>query len=365
MIEQHRSDQWEMSDATLRPPALIDGALLDQLRKTLVSVTQPWWRGERVSENGLIYGVNIAGSRPPLVWCFQGYEEFAALAGALGADQPLYGMRSGHLVVGTSAEAHMHMAVAYAAEVHSLGLSGPLFLGGNCQGALLAQKMAQILMVSGRAVSLLFGLNPFLFTPYPGRAAIIVGRYDCTNPFHRLHEADALLRANMPHSTIDTLPSEHGKLFSGKVLGLWSDILRRRMDEALGTFPGSFPDWSLRAEVTAPSLMTVPPGGLCDVPITLRNTSDVTWAPTKQSGLSVGNHWRNADGEILQWLDGRQSFECYLRRGDSVDLVLLVRAPGKEGEYVLEIDVEQAGIMWLSEIGVQTALCRVTVSAAA
>ena len=362
MIEQSEASQGEASDAVVRRPGLIDTALLDQFRKTLVSVTQPWWRGERVSENGLIYGVNVAGSRPPLFWCFQGYEEFAAFARALGPDQPLYGMRSGHLVVDTSAEAHMHMAVICASEIHSLGLSGPLFLGGNCQGALLAQKMAQILIAAGRAVSLLITLNPFLFTPYPGRAAIIVGRYDCTNPFHRFHNADGLLRANMPHCTVDTLPSEHNKVFNDRILGLLSVIVRRRMDEALDTYPGGFPVWSCRAEITAPPLMTVAASTVCDVPVTLRNTSDITWAPARQSGLSVGNHWRFADGGILQWLDGCQPLDRPLPPGDSVELVLVVRAPGQEGEYLLEIDVQHAGVMWLSEIGVQAASCRVTVS---
>lgn len=362
MTEETEAGPDDVSQATPSRPGLIDAQLLDQLCKTVVSVTEPWWRGERVSANGLIYGVNVAGSRPPLFWCFQGYEEFASFARALGPDQPLYGMRSGHLVVATSAEIHMHMAINYAAEIHSLGMPGPLFLGGNCQGALLAQKMAQIIVASGQAVALLIGLNPFFFTPYSGRTALIVGRHDCTNPFLRFHDADALLRANLPHCTVDTLPSEHGKVFGGRVLDLLSDVVRRRMDEASGTYPGGFPLWSLTAATTAPSFMTVAPGSLCEVPVSVRNTSDIHWPPTGRSGLSVGNHWRNTDGSLLQWLDGAQAFDRPVPPGETLDLTLLVRAPGTEGEYVMEIDVQHAGVMWLSEIGVPPALCRVTVS---
>ncbi len=362
MNEQFRSGQQEVPSAARRRPALLDNALLDQLRKTVVAVTEPWWRGELVSENRLIYGANIAGTRPPLFWCFQGYEEFANFAGALGPDQPLYGMRSGHMVVATSAEIHMHLAVSYAAEIHSLGLPGPLFLGGNCQGALLAQKIAQILTTAGEAVSLLVSLNPFLFMPYPGRTAIIVGQHDCTNPLLRLHDAEALLRANMPQSTVDTLPYEHGRIFSGRILSLLSEVVLRRMDEALDTYPGGFPIWSARAEIAAPSTMTAAAGSLFDVPVTLRNTSDITWGPTSQSGFSLGNHWRHADGSIAQWLDGRQPLNHPLRPGDAVEINLLVRAPARAGDYRLEIDVEHAGVMWLSEIGVQPATCRVPVS---
>lgn len=349
--------------STPAPPArgLINPALLEQLRKTVVSVTEPWWRGERIGRNGLIYGANIAGSRPPLFWCFQGYEEFANFAAALGPDQPLYGMRSGHLVVATSAEIHLHLAINYAEDLQSLGLPGPLFLGGNCQGALLAQKIAQILTAAGRPVSLLIGLNPFIFSPYSGRTALIVGQYDCTNPFLRFHDAEAVARANLPHCSMDILPSEHGRIFSGRILDLLSDVVRRRMDEAMGTFPGSFPAWSLNADIAAPAAMTMAPGSLCDVPVTLRNTSDMPWAPTGESGLWLGNHWRHADGSVLHWLDGRQRLEHVLRPGEVADLVLLVRAPAREGDYLLEVDIEHAGVMWLSEIGVRPAICRARV----
>ncbi len=362
MTETFGSGRQEAPVTAPRPRDLIDPDLLDRLRATLVSVTQPWWQGEFISKNGLIYGVNIAGSRPPLFWCFQGYEEFAAFGRALGPDQPLYGMRSGHLVAPTSAENHMHMAVILASEIHSLALAGPLFLGGNCQGALLAQKIAQILIAAGQAVSLLICLNPFIFMPYSGRAAMIVGRYDATNPFHRLHDADAALRANIPHSTVDILPSEHGKLFRGTIVTLLSDIVRRRMDEASQTHTGSFPVWSIQAAITAPAAMTMTVGSLCDVQITLRNTSDIAWAPTHQSGLSVGNHWRHADGSMVQWLDGLTSLNHPLLPGDSVDLVIMVRAPRRKGQYLLEFDVHHAGIMWLSEMGVKISSCEVSVS---
>lgn len=346
--------------------AFVDPDLLGQILKTVASLTKPWWRGEVVSENGLIYGVNTGGSRPPLFWCFQGYQEFANFARALGPDQPLYGMRSGHMVVETSRENHIHLSLIYAAEIQSLGLSGQIFLGGNCQGALMAQKTAQILIAHGSSVALLISLNPFFFTPYSGRAALIVGRHDITNPLQRFHDAEAVLRANMPHCSVDTLPSEHGKLFAGRIVSLLSDIVRRRMDEAAGTFPGSFPVWSLRAEFSLSAPPVMAPGSLCDVAVTVKNTSDMAWEPTQQSGLSVGNHWRSPDGStVLQWLDGMAALSEAILPGASADLSLLVRAPAAEGDFQLEIDLEHAGIMWLSELGGPRTTCTVSVNPAA
>lgn len=364
MTDTSGADRTAAPDGMPCRQGLIDPALLDHLRKTVAAVTRPWWRGEVVSENELIYGVNLAGSRPPLLWCFQGYAEFSALAAALGPDQPLYGMRSGHLVVETSARNHLHMAIVFAQEVQSLGLSGPLCLGGNCQGAMQAQKIAQILTASGQAITLLIGLNPFLFMPYAGRTALIFGRHDTTNPLHRFHDAETCLRANLPNCTIDTLPSEHGKLFGGRILGLWSAVVRRRMDEAAGTFPGSFPIWSLSAGITVPAQLAMTAGRLYDVPVTLRNTTETVWRPGCESGLSVGNHWRRADGRLVQWLDGQRSLDRPLPPGASADMGLLVRAPDEEGEYLLEVDVQQAGVMWLSELGKKPATCRVDISPA-
>lgn len=352
-------------DAPAAPPrasAWIDMALFDRIRNAVAGVSRPWWQGEVVSENGLIYGTNLGGSRPPLIWCFQGHGEFAAFARALGPDQPLYGMRSGHMILSTSAENHLHMAMVCVQELHSLGLPGPVFIGGNCQGALLAQKMAQLITASGRPVSLLVELNPMILTPYAGRTALIVGRYDKTNPFSRFHDPDTLLRANLPNCTIDTLPSQHGEMFSGRILALLSAAVRRRMDEAAEAFPGSFADWSLRAELSVPPRLEIAAGSLQEVPVTLRNSSDFAWPPSSQSGISVGNHWFQTDGSLVQWLDGQQGFERPVPPGEGLDLTLLVRAPGKPGEYLLKIDVQQAGIMWLSETGIETAASLVSVS---
>jgi hypothetical protein len=343
---------------------LLDPVLLPQLRKTIVSVTEPWWQGEMVSANGLIYGLNLSGARPPLFWCFQGYDEFAALARGLGPDQPLYGMRSGNLVLPATAGNEFHMALNYAQEIHSLGLKGPLILGGNCQGSQMAQKMAQILIAASVPVSLFVCLNPYLFSPYPGRTAVIVGQYDVTNPFHRFHKAAALLRANIPQATVDILPSEHGKVFSGGALAQLCEVVRRRMDEAAGTYPGGFPLWFRQAEISAPSELTMAAGSLAEVPVVVRNTSEDEWGPSSQSGLSAGNHWRNTDQSILQWLDGSQSFDAPLMPGEAVELSLLVRAPDKAGDYLLEIDVEHAGVLWLGETGVKTAVCKALVTPA-
>ena len=340
---------------------VIDPALIVEIRDKIVSVTQPWWRGDFISENGLIYGCNIGGSRPPLFWCFQGYQEFDALAQALGPDQPLYGMRSGHLIIAPSQDDYLHMAYAYAQEILSLGLPEPLVLGGNCQGALLSQKTAQVLMAHDHAVALLIALNPPVITPYVGNAAFIVGRYDKFNPFQRFHDADAILRANLPRCSIDTLPSRHGELFLEPMLTLLVQLLRKHIDTVQDSYCGSFAEWSLQAsfEVSAPK--TMEPNRIYEIPLTFYNNSGTTLGSKAQSGFSLGNHWCDAGGTVVQWLDGLRPLMHPLEPGNHVDLTLWVRSPHKEGIYQLEIDLEHAGSFWLSELGVKRALSNITV----
>ncbi|WP_444431326.1 hypothetical protein [Rhodobacter capsulatus] len=100
--------------------------------------------------------------------------------------------------------------------------------------------------------------------------------------------------------------------------------------------------------------------GLCEVPVSLRNSSDAVWAPSPESGLA-GQPLARARWQPLQWLDGQQPLDRPLPPGGTLDTTLLVRAPEREGECLLEIDLQQAGVLWLGEIGPAPATCRVTV----
>lgn len=342
---------------------MIDLGLVRRLRETVVSVTAPWWRGERVSANRLIYGLNTGGHRPPLLWCFQGYEEFAALAQALGPEQPLYGMRSGHLVVDYSPINQLHLVLAYAEEVLSLDLPLPVLIGGNCQGGHLAQRIAHYLTLIGRPVALLAILNPLAAAPYAGPTALIRSRYDDTNPTKRFHGAEALWRINYPHGTADTIPAQHGRVFQGAPLRHLVRVLGQRLAQAADAFPGTFPLAAYGADLKAPDACRVAPGELFEIPVEVTNTTAHPWPATAQSQLWVGNHWRDAAGRTLQWLDAREPLGRGLAPGQSADLTLTLRAPETPGDYRLDLDLEHAGIAWFSELGNPSALCRVQVAA--
>lgn len=340
---------------------MIDAQLLLEIRKELASVTAPWWRGERVSETGLVYGLNTNGSRKALIWCCQGHIEFETLAESLGSDQPLYGMRSGHLVIEQSEKSDLHLSALYVQELMSMGLEPPFLLGGNCQGGYLAQKMAQWFFLLGYSVALLVYVNPISTAPYAGRCAVFLGRYDKTNPTRRHQDAEQVLAWNYPHGTIETISSAHGKVFSEPTMSILTDRLKRLLSDYQNHFFGSMHLSGYRALIEAPETRNVAPSEIFSLPVEVTNTTDETWLKTDASQIWVGSHWRGSDGKMLRFVDARAALTDTLGPGEKVRLSLSTQAPDSCGLYLLEVDLEQSCMGWFSDVGNPVATCTITV----
>ncbi|WP_395541502.1 condensation domain-containing protein [Neotabrizicola sp. sgz301269] len=141
------------------------------------------WQGTRHSSDALIVGRNADGPRLPLFWCLQSERELDALARYLGADQPVYGMRSGYEVMIKSPENIERLALVYAGEIAEIHPKGPLFIGGNCQAAVIAFSLARQLRAAGRQVDLLHLHEKMVPTSYDGRIALTFGRDSDRNPY--------------------------------------------------------------------------------------------------------------------------------------------------------------------------------------
>ncbi len=145
--------------------------LYDKLRVRMAP-----WPGSRPTRDRLLAGLNLSGSKPPLYWVFQGGEEFAALAEALGPGQPLCGFRSGHLVFRYSEDNVEEIAHRYVDDLLEAHPEGPFSLGGNCQGGILALAMAGRLAELGRAPELLVLMEwTFRLRPYAGPVLFLHG----------------------------------------------------------------------------------------------------------------------------------------------------------------------------------------------
>ena len=104
--------------------------------------------------------------------------------------------------------------------------------------------------------------------------------------------------------------------------------------------------------VTVPSL-TVELNEKITINVNVTNRGPLTWPPeagTKYP-IRLGNHWLSSEGEMLQIDDGRAGIIEAVKPLESVELLLLVRAPNKAGDYLLELDMVREHIAWFKDRG--------------
>lgn len=120
-------------------------------------------------------------------------------------------------------------------------------------------------------------------------------------------------------------------------------------------------DW-YGAHYQAPSRLTLRPGELADVPVTLTNLGLLPWRSDVDPPFRVSYHWLRADTEEVVQFDGlRTPFPQPVPSGARAALAARVRAPGYPGQYVLVWDVVQEHRTWLSVEGVEPARTAVAV----
>jgi amino acid adenylation domain-containing protein len=224
--------------AELSTAAAMAAALRAHVAKAAVVPAEDWgaiwrkqkayvaaWTGHRHRPGAMIVTLNTTATRPGLArpgsarpdlfWCCQGHEELSALAAELGPDQPLHGMRSGHLVMEYTPETMAAMARCYVEEMVVIQPDGPFRIGGNCQAARIARAMAVELRRLGRSVSHLMLMEPYDFTPYDEPVALFIGRDShAINPYGRLPDPEAEFRAAYRGGfTVTMIDGGHGEFF--------------------------------------------------------------------------------------------------------------------------------------------------------
>jgi hypothetical protein len=138
------------------------------------------------------------------------------LARLLGPEQPVYGLRSGHLVMDYTDQNLQGLATCYAEELIAAQPTGAFVLGGNCQGGIVMHRVALALLDRGRQVDLLILMEQPRFSAYPGRVALLFGADSQFNPF--LSMADPARVFDLAYSegySFDIIPGVHGEFFRG------------------------------------------------------------------------------------------------------------------------------------------------------
>lgn len=196
--------------------------LLDQQRAYLAG-----WSDGKIRQSGFVRSLD--GMRGPagLVWCCQGFNEYRALAEELQEDLPVYGMRSGHLIMEYSPDTIQSLALLYRDELLKWQPEGPFLLGGNCQGATIARATALALRALGREVSGLILMEQFSIWPYDQRVGLIFGRDSLHNPFSRQADPVPMLDSAYPSGFgLRIVEGGHGHFFSPENIGSLADGIR-------------------------------------------------------------------------------------------------------------------------------------------
>ena len=127
------------------------------------------------------------------------------------------------------------------------------------------------------------------------------------------------------------------------------------------------PEDGMRAELNVsdpPAQLRV--GQPVTIQVTVKNVSQSVWLAAERSSgdfrLSVGNHWLDQNGDKVVNDDGRAAIANDVLPGATTTVPLMINAPRRSGEYLLEVDMVQEGASWFGLKGSRTWRGRVTVT---
>lgn len=102
------------------------------------------------------------------------------------------------------------------------------------------------------------------------------------------------------------------------------------------------------------------------VSVVVQNISGAAWLARERSGspyqVFAGNHWLDANGNVVTNDDGRGPLPNDVRPGESILISLVINAPHRAGDYFLEIDMLQEDVSWFGLKGSKTWRGRVIVN---
>lgn len=324
----------------------------------LAAYTQDW-PGQRSKPEGLLLLHNTRGRRTPLFWCLQAKLEFNKLARHLGEDQPIYGMRSLYRCSRKTAQDCQALAAQYVQELQHVYPTGPIYVGGFCEGGKVAFEMAQQLQASGRTIALLCLQEQFI----PQLCTFPVALHYCEpsrhSPYHYFIDPERgwnkLYRGGL---RVHHSQAPHQRYYREPWVDNFAETLLKDMDRApagieptpllhLGTAACS-------ARIQCHSPRIVAAGATLQLRVRIKNTSAISWPPTYHSGLVLIGRWLNREGEAHGEEcrpNGCADLQETIPPGGSAELSLELNIPDTAGRRILNIDMVEDGIAWFSEHG--------------
>jgi hypothetical protein len=112
-----------------------------------------------------------------------------------------------------------------------------------------------------------------------------------------------------------------------------------------------------------PSALTI--GEVVHLKVKVKNVSGAIWPTSGQNDgiyqVQLGNHWLDANGQMVTMDDARAALPHDIRPGAEVELLLTIRAPQTPGDYILELDMVQERVTWFADEESRTARMKIRV----
>ena len=363
-------EQAEDETAISTPGSGLGAEIMTRLRSHTAA-----WVGRRASADSLITGLNTGGSRQPVFWVVQRYLNLARLAEHLGADQPIYGMRSGHRIMDRTPANVRALAECYVDHVLEIQGGGPLIVGGICQGAEIAFQMALRLNDLGHELNLLGLQERFIPHDYPGRVAFFFGDASDRSPYYHFARPELGWRKYYTGGfEAHIIRGAHGTYFQEAHVPYLAKEMQRAFDSAQNPRVDRVePEPALqvlrpsayKAELRLAEPVAVA-GSEARVLVTVRNASPDSWLASHRSGVFLGARWlkpkKYGSHRYCSYARAnvvRTPLPADLGPGGTLELELTVPLPYDPRLKTLEIDLVEEGVTWFSDAGSESALIRI------
>jgi acyl-coenzyme A synthetase/AMP-(fatty) acid ligase len=179
------------------------------------------WQGQKASDHALLRGFPTGGDKTPIFWVFQMEQELLGLAAEVGADQPLYGMRSLHNILPVrrlSDSVLREVSNQYITELLAITQGKPFVLGGNCQGAIVALQMALALRRLGSTPATLVLMEwTYSWGRYAEPVVLLYGNRSHTAKIYGSPDGCGLpWRNDFPQAVTHPIKGGHGEFFNAE-----------------------------------------------------------------------------------------------------------------------------------------------------
>lgn len=309
------------------------------------------WQAEAVPGAGLFRKIS-GGDGTPLFWCVQEEGEYGLLAEALRADRPLFLMRSLFLMLGKNDAMNRDLARVYAQHMMQLVPTGPLLLGGFCEGAKIMRFAAEHLLAEGRDIRVLVSWDQWFDTPVdvPVLHLWTEDRFAKYTAAH-VNPLRAIAPAHPAGFDVIRLPGGHTEVLTKGPLAPFLPRLKAALGEGLCMDTAQRGQFAVQTagtlRMTAPRVLRKRQSAV--LPARISNAGKQAWTE-----VTLIAQFRNLDGYTHPELAAAHSLTGDLAPGDVLDLSLDIKVPNAALPMWLMLDLVDGAGNRASAAGVKT-----------